>query len=133
MSLGWDTPRSTVFGRYMDVVGCDLARQIVGRGSPLPAFSSLRGASSQALTLLGEARFIAWCLKRPFLMGMADGARGILEPLGVSWLRPCARTDQKNIPTHTSTPSHKEIKQKLCVKPLKPYIRKQIILFKEEL
>ena len=45
-------------------------------GIPRPASLSLRELSSQALTLLGRARFITWCLKHNF-GGNADRARGI--------------------------------------------------------
>ena len=66
-ALGWDTLRSAAFYRCTDLVGCVLVPIAVGRGALWTASSSLRRAVPQALTLLGEARFIARRLKCLFL------------------------------------------------------------------
>ena len=48
------------------------------------------------------AKFIVWRRRRSFL-GEPDRAQGILEPLGVSRLRPCARTRlKKGLVPHSS-------------------------------
>ena len=45
----------------------DSGKPIFLSGAPRPASSSLRGLSSQAVTLLRGAKFIAWCLRHRFL------------------------------------------------------------------
>ena len=75
-------------GRYMDLVGCVLVLVAVSWGATWPASLSFRGPSPQALTLLGGARFIAWCLRHPFFRRMPTGPEAVLEPQGVSGLDP---------------------------------------------
>ena len=72
MSLGWaGTGHTSVgrVGRYTDLVG-----YVQARCQP-----SLRGPSTQALTLLGWARFIAWRMSRSFLGEFRRGPRHFWE------------------------------------------------------
>ena len=98
--LGWDT--HSRIGQYTDLVGCVLVPVAVSRGrltwilafmsgAPKPASSSLRGLSSQVLTLLGEAMSITWRLKHPFF-GIFE-APGCVLTTALRWIylkRPCA-------------------------------------------
>ena len=65
--------------RYTDLVVCVLAQLTVCRGSPRLASSSLSGPSPQALTRLGEVRFITWRLKHPSLVECRRAPRHFLE------------------------------------------------------
>ena len=50
----------------------------------------------QALTIIGGAGFITWCLTRLFFRGMPTGPDAFLELQGVSELWPCVRNHQKS-------------------------------------
>ena len=69
--------------------------------APWPASSSLRVPSSQALTLLGGARFIVWRLRLPILRGMPTELEAFLKPPGMSELWPYARTLLKKALCHS--------------------------------
>ena len=62
--------------------------------------SSLRGVVPQALTLLGGVRFIAWCLRRPFLGECQRGPRHFWE-CRVRLVYGPARTNLKKALCHT--------------------------------
>ena len=77
----------------------DFGKPAFMSGDPRPAFSSLRELCSLALTLLGRARFIAWCLRRPFLGKCRRGSKYFFaRQVCLSWdpaqnptkTRPCA-------------------------------------------
>ena len=63
-------------------------------GALRPASSSLRGPSSQGLTLLGGAQFITWRLRRPIFEKCRRESEVFLYSPDVSGLRPCTWTHQ---------------------------------------
>ena len=73
------------------IVIWDCPVRVPGRSSIHVTRLRLTFLEPQALTLLGEATFIAWRLKRPFLRECLWDLRHFWRILGVSGLRPCAQ------------------------------------------
>ena len=87
--------------RHKDLIWCVLTRLAVSWDTPWPASASLKGQSSQALTLRRGVRFIARRLRHPALGECRRGRKVFLEPPGLSELRSCARTHLKKASCHT--------------------------------
>ena len=62
---GWVCPGSA--GSRSRPSDMNSGKLVFMSGAPKLASSNLSGSCSQALTLLGESRFIDWFLRRPFL------------------------------------------------------------------